>query len=46
MIKEHYPRWILYPALVGVMIGNMIEAGADLGGMAAAINLLVRVPIG
>jgi Mn2+/Fe2+ NRAMP family transporter len=34
----------LYPALVGVLIGNTIEAAADIGGMAAAINLLIPVP--
>jgi NRAMP (natural resistance-associated macrophage protein)-like metal ion transporter len=45
VIRRHYSRWILYPALTGVLIGNTIEAGADLGGMAAAINLLVPVPI-
>jgi NRAMP (natural resistance-associated macrophage protein)-like metal ion transporter len=44
IIRKNYPRWILYPALVGVMIGNTIEAGADIGGMAAAISLLVPVP--
>jgi Mn2+/Fe2+ NRAMP family transporter len=45
VIRRHYPRWILYPALVGVLIGNTIEAAADLGGMAAAINLLLPVSI-
>src|SRR3982074_3438972 len=39
VIRKHYPRWLLYSALVGVLIGNTIEAGADLGGMAAALNL-------
>jgi NRAMP (natural resistance-associated macrophage protein)-like metal ion transporter len=43
VIRKNYPRWILYPALVGVMIGNTIEAGADIGGMAAAISLLIPV---
>src|SRR3954462_5912169 len=37
-IKENYPRWVLWPALIGVLIGNVIEAGADLAGMAAAIG--------
>src|SRR6266700_7702366 len=46
VIRKHYPRWLLYAALVGVLIGNTIEAGADLGGMAAALNLLVPIPIG
>src|SRR5215216_943584 len=39
VIKDNYPSWILWPALVGVLIGNTIEAAADLGGMAAALNL-------
>jgi len=46
VIRKHYPRWLLYSALVGVLIGNIIEAGADLGGMAAALNLLVPIPMG
>ncbi len=46
VIREHYPRWLLYGSLIGVLIGNIIEAGADLGGMAAALNVIVPVPIG
>jgi NRAMP (natural resistance-associated macrophage protein)-like metal ion transporter len=46
VVRRHYPRWILYVLLVGVLIGNIVEAGADLGGMAAALNLIVPVPIG
>ena len=46
VIREYYPRWLLYVFLVCVLIGNTIEAGADIGGMAAAIGLLVPVPIG
>jgi NRAMP (natural resistance-associated macrophage protein)-like metal ion transporter len=45
VIRRHYPRRLLYPALIGVLIGNTIEAGADLGGMAAALNLLVPIPV-
>ncbi len=45
VIKEHYPRWILWPALIGVLAGNIIEAAADLGGMAAAINLFIPIPM-
>src|SRR5215207_11173570 len=40
VIRDHYPRWVLMSALVGVIIGNTIEAGADLGGMAAAVGVL------
>jgi NRAMP (natural resistance-associated macrophage protein)-like metal ion transporter len=46
VIKQHYPRWLLHFALAGVIVGNTIEAGADLGGMAAALNLIVPLPIG
>ncbi|HEY6215606.1 MAG TPA: divalent metal cation transporter [Pyrinomonadaceae bacterium] len=45
VIKERYPRWILYPALTGVLIGNTIEAGADIGGMSAAIAVLLPLPL-
>jgi NRAMP (natural resistance-associated macrophage protein)-like metal ion transporter len=46
VIRDHYPRWLLYGSLIGVLIGNTVEAGADLGGMAAALNVIVPVPIG
>jgi NRAMP (natural resistance-associated macrophage protein)-like metal ion transporter len=46
IVRRHYPRWILYGLLIGVLIGNIVEAGADLGGMAAALNLIVPIPIG
>jgi Mn2+/Fe2+ NRAMP family transporter len=45
VIKDRYPRWVLYPALVAVLIGNTIEAGADIGGMADAIRVLAPVPL-
>lgn len=44
-LRDHYPRLILWPTLIGVMIGNTVEAAADLGGMAAALNLFIPVPI-
>jgi NRAMP (natural resistance-associated macrophage protein)-like metal ion transporter len=46
VIRDHYPAWVLRLALVGVIIGNTIEAGADIGGMAAAIRVLApSVPL-
>jgi NRAMP (natural resistance-associated macrophage protein)-like metal ion transporter len=45
VIRDFYPRWVLYPLLVGVVIGNVIEAAANLGGMAAALNIFVPLPI-
>jgi NRAMP (natural resistance-associated macrophage protein)-like metal ion transporter len=44
-IRDYMPRWVLFTTLTGVMLGNTIEAAADLGGMAAAINLFVPLPI-
>jgi Mn2+/Fe2+ NRAMP family transporter len=46
VLRKHYPRGLLYPTLAAVLIGNTIEAGADLGGIAAAINLVIPLPIG
>jgi NRAMP (natural resistance-associated macrophage protein)-like metal ion transporter len=45
VIKHYYPRWLLYSMLIGVLFGNIVEAGADIGGMAAAINVIVPFPI-
>jgi NRAMP (natural resistance-associated macrophage protein)-like metal ion transporter len=44
VIRDNYPKWILKVALIGVMIGNTIEAAANIGGMSAAFNLLVPIP--
>jgi NRAMP (natural resistance-associated macrophage protein)-like metal ion transporter len=46
VIRRHYSRVFLYAVLTGVVVGNLIEAGADIGGMAAALNLLIPIPIG
>lgn len=43
-ISDFYPRWLLWSVLVGVLIGNTIEAAADLGAMSAAIILFVPLP--
>ncbi|HEX6748030.1 MAG TPA: Nramp family divalent metal transporter [Longimicrobium sp.] len=44
VIQSRFPRWVLYPSLLAVLVGNTIEAGADIAGMAAAVGLLVKVP--
>jgi Mn2+/Fe2+ NRAMP family transporter len=44
VIHDHYPRWILHATLIGVLIGNVIEAAADLGGIAAALQLWIPIP--
>src|SRR3954451_16127143 len=45
IIRDRYPRWLLYPVMVGAITGNVIEAAANLGGIAASLNLLLPVPI-
>ncbi len=43
VLRTHSPRWLLYTILAGVIMGNIIEAGADIGGMAAALGILIHV---
>jgi Mn2+/Fe2+ NRAMP family transporter len=45
IIRDRYPRWLLYPVMIGAITGNVIEAAANLGGIAASLNLLLPVPI-
>lgn len=45
VLRKTYSKWIYYPALIGVMSGNVIEAGADIGGMGAALRLLIPLPV-
>jgi NRAMP (natural resistance-associated macrophage protein)-like metal ion transporter len=41
VLRQHYPRWLLYSAVIALFVANTINVGADLGAIAAAINLLV-----
>jgi Mn2+/Fe2+ NRAMP family transporter len=44
-IRDQFPRWVLAPMVTLAFAGNIIEAAADLGGIGAALNLLVPLPI-
>src|SRR5579859_1139261 len=44
VLKSHYPRSVLYVAIFLLLVANTINIGADLGAMAAAVQLLVPVP--
>ncbi len=46
VLREHYPRAVLYPAVFALVAANTINAGADIGAIAAAINLLVPIAPG
>src|SRR5438477_6762263 len=45
VLRQHYSRALLYPVVAGLVVANTLNAGADIGAIAAAVNLLVPVPI-
>ena len=45
VLRRHYSRGLLYVSVAALVIANTINAGADIGAIAAAINLLAPVPI-
>ena len=45
ILKEHYPRWVLYPAVALVVIANVVNVGADLGAIADAAGIVVGMPV-
>jgi Mn2+/Fe2+ NRAMP family transporter len=44
-VRDRYPRKLLYPLMLLAFTGNVIEAAANLGGVGAAANLLLPLPI-
>jgi NRAMP (natural resistance-associated macrophage protein)-like metal ion transporter len=42
-IRIHYPRWVLWGACSILVVANVINIGADLGGMAEATQLITGV---
>src|SRR5258708_2535903 len=43
VLREHYPRWILWFACGLLVVGNTANIAADLGGLAAAASLLTGI---
>ena len=43
-IHQFYPRWALYSVVALLLIANIINIGADIGAMGAAVNLLIGGP--
>jgi NRAMP (natural resistance-associated macrophage protein)-like metal ion transporter len=43
VLRRHYSKVMLYPVVAGLVIANTINAGADIGAIAAALNLLVPI---
>jgi NRAMP (natural resistance-associated macrophage protein)-like metal ion transporter len=46
VLREHYSKKVLYPAVFALVLANTINAGADIGAVAAATNLLVPIRAG
>ncbi len=44
VLGQYYSKKLLYPVVMGLVIANTINAGADIGAIAAAINLLIPIP--
>ena len=45
ILKEHYPRWVLYPAVALVVVANVVNVGADLGAIADAAGIVIGMPV-
>jgi NRAMP (natural resistance-associated macrophage protein)-like metal ion transporter len=43
-IRDFYPAWMLYVIVASLLFANIINIGADIGAMGAAVNLLVGGP--
>src|SRR5438046_1467906 len=42
VLRKYYPRWLVVSAITLLVVANTINAGTDIGAMAASINLLAR----
>ena len=45
VLRQHYPRRLLYPVVAALVVANSLNAGVDIGAIAAGIRLLVPVPL-
>lgn len=45
VLRKHYSHWLLYPAILGLLIANTINAGTDIGAIAAGLNLFIPVHV-
>ena len=44
VIRDHYPKYLLYPVVGLVVLANTLNIGSDIGAMAASTQLLVPLP--
>jgi NRAMP (natural resistance-associated macrophage protein)-like metal ion transporter len=45
VIRRRYSRWVLWAACALLVVANVINIAADLGGMAAATRMVTGVPV-
>jgi len=45
IVRQHYSRKLLYPVVFGLVTANVVNAGVDIGAIAAAINIVVPISI-
>ncbi len=45
VLRQHYPRTLLYPVVLGLVLANTLNAAADIGAIAAGVNLLLPIPL-
>ena len=43
VLRVHYSRKVLYPAVLCLIVANTINAGTDIGAIAAGVNLIVPI---
>jgi Mn2+/Fe2+ NRAMP family transporter len=43
-LRRYYPRWIMYAIVGSVLVANVINLGADIGAMGAAVTLVLPGP--
>src|SRR6185437_15084203 len=41
---KHYPRWVLWSACLLLIVANVFNIAADLGGMGAAMHMVTGLP--
>lgn len=43
VVRLYYPRWVLWPACAVLIVANVFNIGADLGGMAEATEMMTGI---
>jgi len=45
ILRERHPKWIVYPAVLALVLANTINIGADLEAIADAVGILAGQPV-